>query len=194
MLLSRSPAGGGGHRARIRNEGGRRGDDATASGRAGARARERGSEASVCGARRRRARHTLTASSATAASTPMHAWMIFMLFDNRSKKKSNFGISHTFVHQKKGHLNENDLRDPPETFKKQKGGHSRMLKLCCSSTLLRTLGAAAAVPAMASCFILSGGPPASGFGGRFALAFPSSRPFVTASQVRPPVQRVLRRM
>jgi len=62
---------------------------------------------------------------------------------------------------------------------------NKMLRLRCSSTLLRGL-TAAAVPAMASCLILSGGPSlASGFGGRFALAVPASRPFVTASQVRP---------
>ena len=97
--LSRGACDGAGTGAAAERRQGAARDEARASarGRASARARGRGSEASVCGARRRRARHTLTASSATAASTPMHACTIFMLFDNRSKKKVKFwNFTHSF--------------------------------------------------------------------------------------------------
>ena len=62
-----------------------------------------------------------------------------------------------------------------------------MLRLRSSSMLLRGL-TAAAVPAMASCFILSGPSIASGVAGRAALAgpLPSARPFISARQVRRP--------
>ena len=75
------------------------------------------------------------------------------------------------------------------TEKEQPWEHSKgsMLRLRSSSMLLRGL-TAAAVPAMASCFILSGPSIASGVAGRAALAgpLPSARPFISARQVRRP--------